>query len=97
MKVAISKVTAFNINSKYFPFLKEYNTTPEEEQAVIDKLRWDGMTVGRIGVIDDYIRDEETYIQASIIRIDIEDDYNIAQEISNELSRGVYIKRSDIV
>lgn len=93
----ISKVTAFNINSKYFPFLKEYNTTPEEEQAVIDKLRWDGMTVGRIGVIDDYIRDEETYIQASIIRIDIEDDYNIAQEISNELSRGVYIKRSDIV
>ena len=93
----ISKVTAFNINSKYFPFLKEYNTTPEEEQAVIDKLKWDGMTVGRIGVIEDYIRDEETYIQASIIRIDIEDDYNIAQEISNELSRGVYIKRSDIV
>lgn len=93
----ISKVTAFNINSKYFPFLKVYTTTPEEEQAVIDKLRYDGMTVGRIGVIDDYIREEETFIQANIIRIEIEDDYNVAEAINEELSRGVYIKRSDIV
>ena len=93
----ISKVTAFNINSKYFPFLKVYTTTPEEEQAVIDKLKYDGMTVGRIGVIDDYIREDETFIQANIIRIDIEDDYNVAEAINEELSRGVYIKRSDIV
>lgn len=92
----ISKVTAFNFNSKYFPFLQVYKTTDEEKQAVENKLRWNGMSVGRIGTLNEFIRDEETFIQAEPIRLEIYEDYVVAVEIYNELQRGIYVKRSDI-
>lgn len=92
----ISKVTAFNFNSKYFPFLQVYKTTAEEKTAVENKLRWNGMSVGRIGTLNEFIREEETFIQAEFIRLNINEDYVVASEIYSELQRGIYVKRSDI-
>ena len=92
----ISKVTAFNFNSKYFPFLQVYKTTVEEKTAVENKLRWNGMSVGRIGTLNEFIREEETFIQAEFIRLNINEDYVVASEIYSELQRGIYVKRSDI-
>ena len=92
----ISKVTAFNFNSKYFPFLQIYKTTDIEKTAVENKIRWNGMSVGRIGTLNEFIREEETFIQAELIRLDIYEDYVVASEIFNELQRGIYVKRSDI-
>lgn len=92
----ISKVTAFNFNSKYFPFLQVYKTTAEEKTAVENKIRWNGMSVGRIGTLNEFIREEETFIQAEFIRLNINEDYVVASEIYSELQRGIYVKRSDI-
>ena len=92
----ISKVTAFNFNSKYFPFLQVYKTTAEEKTAVENKLRWNGMSVGRIGTLNEFIREEETFIQAEFIRLDINESSVVASEIYSELQRGIYVKRSDI-
>ena len=36
---SISKATAFNINSKYVPFLEKYTCTEEEKSALRDKIR----------------------------------------------------------
>ena len=36
---SVSKTAAFNINSKYVPFLEKYTCTEEEKNALRDKLR----------------------------------------------------------
>ena len=54
------------------------------------------MSVGRIGTLNEFIREEETFIQAEFIRLNINEDYVVASEIYSELQRGIYVKRSDI-
>lgn len=93
----ISKLTGFNENSKIWPFMEYYTCTDEEKEALANKIRYNGMTVMRIGKIKDYIRDEETFIQGQIIRIeDINDDYHVVNEIANEIKQGIFIKGDEI-
>lgn len=67
---SLSKTTAYNIDNKYFPFLEYYSCTKEEKIALANKIVYNGMTVGVIGKMSDYINntwsytlteDEETY------------------------------------
>lgn len=93
----ISKITAFNYNSKYVPFIEFYDCTEEEKKIFEDKLKYTGMTVDAIGTINDYIKEEETFIQGEFIRFNsLNDDYHIASAINDEFKRGIYIKRSDV-
>lgn len=93
----ISKITSFNYNSMYFPFVEFYSCTDEEKEAIENKLRYNGMTVMRIGKIDDYVNDTESFIQGQIIRLEnFTDDYHMSVEIVDEIKRGIFIKRSDI-
>lgn len=91
---SLAKSSSFNINSKYVPFLEFYTCTEEEKQALLDKIKWQGMTIMRTGYIPDYLNtnSDETYIEASPIRLLIKEDAHTAQEIAKELSMGVYIK-----
>lgn len=89
---AVAKVSAFDINSKIWPFLEVYECTPIEEEAFRQKLKWNGMTVGVIGTIRGYLRQAETYIKGKIIRLsDLNVDYHLAVEIANEIYKGVFI------
>lgn len=88
----LTKVSSFNINNKIFPFLEIYGTTPEEEQALINKLTYNGMTVMTIGSIFEYLQSEPTYIKGKVIRLEgLEEDYHLALAISEEINKGVYI------
>ena len=88
----LTKVSAFNINNKIFPFLEIYGTTPEEEQALINKLTYNGMTVMTIGSISEFLQPERTYIKGKIIRLEgLEEDFHLALAISEEINKGVYI------
>ena len=50
------------------------------------------MSVGVVGVIDDYLNPSATtYIQGDLIEIDITDDYHMAREIANVLKGGIRI------
>ena len=91
---SLAKSSSFNINSKYVPFLEFYTCTEEEKQTLLDKIKWQGMTIMRTGYIPDYLNtnSDETYIEASPIRLLIKEDAHTAQEIAKELSMGVYIK-----
>lgn len=91
---SLAKSSSFNINSKYVPFLEFYTCTEEEKQTLLDKIKWQGMTIMRTGYIQDYLdtNSDETYIEASPIRLLIKEDAHTAQEIAKELSMGVYIK-----
>ena len=89
---SVSKTAAFNINSKYVPFLEKYTCTEEEKNALRDKLRWQGMTVMRTGQIQDYVWGDDTYIEAMPLRLTgLGEDTHTAQAIAQELNMGTYI------
>lgn len=96
----LAKVIALTPNNKIFPIIEKYTATDEEVKALCNKIRYNGMTVGVIGKVSDYIGNSWTYdgisdkgyIKGQIIQLDIFDDYHSATEIANELNKGVYTK-----
>lgn len=91
MPTTLNKVSAFNINNKIFPILEYYTCTETEKQALRNKIKYNGMSIGVIGTIQEYIQEEETYIKGRLIRIEGLDNHTTT-EIANELNKGFYIK-----
>lgn len=94
---SLAKVSAFNKNNKIFPFIEYYTCTDVEKQAFRDMIKFDGMTVDRIGKIIDYLRDNDLqFIRARLLRCDIHDDHHIVDVIAAEMQKGAYYDtRSD--
>lgn len=90
---SLTRGAIYNINNKYFPYIEYYTCTDQELEALENKLKYNGMTVGVIGVIENYIdySADWTYIQARVIDIDIEDDAHMANTINRELQGGIRI------
>ena len=88
----LNKVSSIISVSKLFPFLEYYTCTNEEKEALENKLKYNGMTIGRIGKIQDYLQgDTQTYVQGQLIRLEGKFDTHIANEIANEFKKGWYI------
>lgn len=88
----LNKVSAINPNFRYFPILEIYDATDDEKNALRQKIKYNGMTVGRINTISAYLQDEPTYIKAQLIRLEgIADDTHVLNELANEIMKGVYI------
>lgn len=88
----ITKTTAFTYNNKIFPILEYYTCTDEEKIALANKLKYNGMTVGRIGKISDYLANaSDQYIKGRIIRIEgVSDDFHYYKAISDEIYKGAF-------
>lgn len=88
----ITKTTAFTYNNKIFPILEYYTCTDEEKTALTNKLKYNGMTVGRIGKIADYLANaNDQYIKGRIIRIEgVSDDFHYYKAISDEIYKGAF-------
>lgn len=86
---SLTRTTAYNINNKYFPYVEYYSCTDKERQALQDKIKYNGMTVGVIGTLSEYLNPSETsFFQGQLIEIDITDDAHTAHEIARELQEG---------
>lgn len=88
---SLTRVDAFTRNNKIFPVLEYYTCTDEEKDALREKIKYNGMTVGRIGKLGDYRTDELSYIKGRIIRLPYDMDSHIANAIADELYKGVFI------
>lgn len=93
---SLTKIDSFNPNNKIFPFIEYYHATEVEEKAIEDKLKYNGMTINRIGTISEFINYNLTgkpiYIKGQLIRLEgISDDFHIVNAISSELFKGVFI------
>ena len=89
---SLTKVSSLNKNNKLFPFVEYYTCSNVEKEAFRNKIRYNGMTVMAIGKVEDYLREEPTYIKGKIIRIEnVYDDFHIVNSISEELNKGVFI------
>lgn len=88
----LNKVSSIVANSKFFPFVEYYSCTDEERQALVDKIKYNGMSIGRIGQILDFKNpSDQTYIKGQIIRLEGKFDTHTANEIANEFNKGWYI------
>lgn len=90
----LTKVGSFDAISKIFPFVEEYSCTEEELEAFENKIRYESMTVMRIGTLQEFMNfdDELHYFKGSLIRNDeIADDSHVLNAIYEELLKGVYI------
>jgi hypothetical protein len=88
----LGKVSAFTTNNKIFPFVEFYDATEEEKDILRNKLYFDGMTIGAIGSISNYIGATPSFISAQLLRITtIPEDYHLVAELANELHKGYYI------
>lgn len=93
MPQSLGKTAAITANNKLFPFVEKYTATDTEKQALRDKIKYNGMTVMRIGKIADYLQSEPSYIKGRIIRIpdNTKVEFHEAREIANEIYKGVFI------
>lgn len=88
----LNRVSSFNINNKLFPVLEYYTCTETEKQALRDKIKYNGMSVGVVGTIAEYVQEEESYIKGRVIRVnDLSEDYHIASALAEEIYKGVFI------
>lgn len=88
---SLTKTTAFTYNNKIFPILEYYTCTAEEKQALRDKIKYNGMTVMRIGKIEDYLQIEPSYIKGQLIRLQVNEDNHLLEAIRQEVNKGVYV------
>ena len=92
MPSSLAKTSAFVFNNKIFPILEYYTCTAEERQALINKIKYNGMTIMRIGKINEFLQTEPTYIKGQLIRLeDTGEDYHFINEVANEINKGVFI------
>lgn len=88
----LTKVSAWDINSKIFPFVEFYSCTDEEKEALKLKLQYESMTTMRIGTINEFILPEEHYFKGELIRCEnIASETHLIMAIYEELLKGVYI------
>lgn len=92
LPTSLTKTSAFTYNNKIFPILEYYTCTDQEKQALRDKIKYNGMTVMRIGTIEEFIPNaEKQYIKGRIIRLEgIEEDYHFLKAISEEIFKGAF-------
>lgn len=97
MPYSLSKVSAFNNNNKIWPFVENYECSPEEYQAVYDKIKYNGMTVDRVGTLNYFIEQKPAgldygFFQTTPIRLDnVAEDSHICNAIAAELAQGVFL------
>ena len=91
LPTSISKTGAQVYTNTLFPMLEYYRATHEETTALRNKIKYNGMTVGVIGRIQDFLQSEPSYIKGKLIRLEIAEDYHLVNAISGELDKGVYI------
>lgn len=87
----LSRVSAYNADNKLFPVLEYYTCTDEEKEALRNKIKYNGMTIMRIGTLSDYVRADLAYVKGKLIRIDdMGEDYHVINAIAGELYKGVF-------
>lgn len=88
----LAKTAALSINNKIWPFIQYYTCSSTEANALANKIRYSGMTVGRIGTISEFIGEEPKFLKARLVRLEgLEDDYHMLKEIAAEIYKGVFI------
>ena len=93
MPKTLSRVSAYNIDNLYVPFIEVYDCTETEKRALINKIIYNGMTIMRIGQLKDFVdTEEEHYYKIRLIRVNEEsEDFHEYAELAAEANKGFFI------
>lgn len=86
---SITKSTPLTYNNTVWPILEEYSATDEEKELLRNKLKYDGMTIMKVAKLSDYETDGG-YLKGKLIRLDIDANSQVANQIYQEVDRGFY-------
>lgn len=101
MPHTVKKLTNINGDTRIFPYIEIYEAREDEIMSFELKMKYTGYTIMTTGLINDYLKpNEETFIQADLIRLDLSRteetaDNHIAVEIASELDKGIYITKEE--
>lgn len=87
----LTRVDALSPNNALFPYIEFYTCSAIERQAVIDKITYNGMTVGRIGTVQEFLQPSSSFIQGELIRIEGVLTPEQTNNIAKEFRLGVYL------
>ncbi len=88
----LAKITALNNCYKWWPYIEQVECTEVEYTAIENKLKYNGMSINRIGTLQDFTKyGEEWYIKGKIIRLNLEN-YDIVNAISEEVNLGFFVE-----
>lgn len=96
----LSKISSFDVDNKIWPFIEEYGATIEEEEALRKKLKYDGMSIGRISTIREMELEKPQpttpmFIKGQLIRLldeagsEVPMNTQIEEAIFDEIYKGV--------
>lgn len=88
---SLTKTSALTYNTRVWPFIEYYTCTETERNAFKDKIKYNGMTIMKIGKLNEYSLGEGNFYKGQLIRLNIKVDSHMAYEIYNELNKGVYL------
>ena len=88
---SLTKTSALTYNTRVWPFVEYYTCTEKEREALKDKIKYNGMTIMKIGKLTDYTLGNGNFFKGQLIRLDLKVDSHMAYEIYNELVKGVYL------
>ena len=89
---SLTKTSALTYNTRVWPFIEYYTCTDAERNALKDKIKYNGMTVMKIGQLNNYLLGEDNFYKGRLIRLpEVRVDGHMAFEIYNELNKGVYL------
>lgn len=92
---SIIKTNSFVVDSLIYPAFDIYTATDQEEAALKNKIKYNGMSVGRIGTFNEFksaATSDCRYVKCKIIRMDsLHEETSVANAIYSELNQGVFI------
>lgn len=91
---SLSKLTAFNIDSKFFPYIEEYDCTQSEKNIVNNYFNLYSYSINAYGSPESYIGN---FIKGSIIKLNADsDEYQMSEDIkraiNEEFNAGFYLE-----
>lgn len=88
---SLTHTSALSYNFKFYPVLEFYSCTDEEKVAFEHKIKYNGMTVGRIDKVINYLHNEESFVKGQLIRIEgLNEDSHMANDMYEELNKGLF-------
>jgi hypothetical protein len=92
---SLARTESLNNNNKIWPVIEIYDCTDIEKQNLINKIRYNGMTVMMLGKLADYDYSEDfnqVYVKGQLVRCEsIDDDFHIVDAIFQEVAKGFFV------
>lgn len=94
---SITNVGAYDQTNKIWPFIEIYSCIDIELTALRNKIKYNGMTVGRIGKIADFMSNTydtntHNYTKGKLIQFEEDGcDFHYVNSLADELNKGLYI------